>query len=477
MGNSSKNFLISMFKFSVTSWVQAAIAFVSVPIVTRAFSPEEFGKINMFTLAISIASIFVGLSMEQSYLRFFKEKVSVNEKKSLLTQCVVANLGSFIIFLVLVFLYGNKLSIYLFGEMNGTIIYFAFPIMVLLTIIMSYQSIYYRMNENVLGYFIFGLLCVVANKVFMVLAALYKPTYSVGILLTFIGVTITVVCAKIYNKESFDISISLFNYKEAIQYITYSFPLVPVALISVLNTAIIRFLLKDNLSYSALGIFSAAVTVASLLSLIQTGFTTYWSPFMYANYKTEKQLIKRIHSAITFAMIAVSLFIIIFNDVIFLIIGEKYRLGKDIFAFLLIAPVVYTISETTCYGIYINKKTHLHIYCSLASFAFNTLFGLVLIPHYGILGAAIANAVGGIILFALRSFLGLREYNSVEKFYRTILAITILILASIINYYIHDILVRNGMILLLMALLIVIYHEIFSTMINLLKNKLTKRGI
>lgn len=42
--NSGIIFLRSMMKFSVASWLQAAIAFISVPIVTRAFSPDEFGK-------------------------------------------------------------------------------------------------------------------------------------------------------------------------------------------------------------------------------------------------------------------------------------------------------------------------------------------------------------------------------------------------------------------------------------------------
>lgn len=463
------SFLKSMLKFSLGSWVQAAIAFISVPIVTRAFSPEEFGKFNMFTLAVSICSIFVGLSMEQSYFRFFKEKDSLNDKKKMLTQCIAVCLLAFIIFLIFVVIFGNSLSNYLFGEINQNVIYIALPLMVLLTIFMSYQSIYFRMSENATGYFIFGVLSVIANKIFMILSALYNPTYTVGIYFTVLGVSMVAVGYKIFCKNSFDIYLPIFKKNEALPYIKYSFPLIPVAIIGFLNVAVVRVLLKDYLSYTALGIFTAAITVAGLLSLIQTGFTIYWTPFMYNNYKTELKLIKKVHSGITFAMITMAILIILFSDIIFLILGEKYRLGKSIFAFLLITPVVETISLTTCYGIFINKKTHLHIYSATISFAINAIIGFLLIPKIGILGAAIANATGGIALFLARTFLGLREYNSVEKFSRTIYSIIILIIASYINYIITNVIYRDVSIIILLFLVGFMYRDIVRLGINLIK--------
>jgi len=461
-------------KFSVASWLQAAIAFISVPIVTRAFSPEEFGKINMFTLAVTIISILVGLSMDQSYFRFFNENNSEDSRKKMLTQFIGICCIMYVIFLLLNFLFGRLLSVYLFGEYNGLLIYLALPIMVAMTIISSYQQIYFRMSENALGYTVLSVFIVFATKISLVFAALFQSTYTLGILFIVLGLSLTSIGCKVFSVKSFEVNIPVINKKQIIPYLQYSLPLLPVAVIAFFNSFIIRFLLKDYISFAALGIFTASMTIAGLLSLIQSGFTSYWTPFMYANYKTENALIKKIHSGVSFLMISFALLLIVFSDLIFIILGGEYRGGKNIFALLLISPVVYTISETTCYGIYINKKTHLQFYATIYSFFVTTLLGFTLIPYYGIFGAGIANAAGGIVFFIARTYYGLKEYKSAERLLRTYIAIGIVILAGLINYWISDIYTRSILNVALLLIIFLMYQDILRVLHTLFSNLLDK---
>lgn len=474
MNGKSGVFLKSLVKFSVASWIQAAIALISVPIITRIFSPEEFGKINMFTLSVSILSILVGLAMDQSYVRFFKEYDSDSSRKKMLTQLISICSISYSVCISLIFIFGKSLSEYLFGEFNFLVIYICLPLMILATVVLLYQSLYFRMNENALGYGILSVLTVFSTKIFLVCAALIQPTYTLGILLTVIGTSILVFSYKLFYPQSFEINKLKLNKEQIVTYFKYSLPLLPVAIIVFLNRATIRLLLKDFVSYTALGIFTASITVAGLLQIIESGFRVYWTPFMYSNYKTENALIKKIHSGITLIIISFSLLIILFSDLIFLLLGEEYRSGKSIFALLLIAPVAYTISETTCYGIYINKKTRLQFYCTVFTFIANIIIGLLLIPSLGIFGAAITNAVGGLVFFISRTYYGLKEYNSAEKLSRTFIALGILILCASINYCITDILLRDLLISSLLILLIYIYKDIISKLHQILRNFLEK---
>ena len=302
--NSGSSFLKSMMKFSVASWLQAAIAFISVPIVTRAFSPEEFGKINMFTLSVTIISFSLAYQWIKAIFGFLKKMIPTDSRKTMLTQFMAICCITYALFILLNILFGRSLSIYLFGEFNSMVIYMALPIMVLMTVILSYQSIYFRMSENALGFGVLSVLTVFATNICMVFAALFDPTYTVGILLTVLGLSLVAIGCKIISRKSFDINLPILDKKQIIPFLKYSLPLLPVAIIGFFNTAVIRFLLKDYLSYTALGIFTASVTIAGLLSLIQTGFTTYWAPFMYSNYKTENVLIKKIHSGISLLMIS-----------------------------------------------------------------------------------------------------------------------------------------------------------------------------
>lgn len=460
--SSGNKFISSILKFSIASWASALIAFVSVPIITRAFTPEEFGKINMFNLSVNVSTIFIGLSLDQSYFRFFKEKATANSRQAMLSNLFAIIGLNFILFEIINIIWGRPLSIYLFGEMNFWIIYIALPIVVLMTIILLYQSIYFRMNENAVAYGILSVLGVFSNKVLMVFAALNKPTYTTGIILTTIGITTLVIGCKIIYPESFNIKFQKLKIEELSPFLKYSSPLLPVALIVFLNNAVTRILLKDHFSYETLGIYSAVTSITGMLSLVQAGFSTYWTPFIYKNYDKEIELIKKIHSVIGFVMILFSIILMVVSDPLFLILGEKYRLGEPIFGILLISPVVYTISETTSYGIYVSKKTHLQLYSITLSFIISTVLGFFIIPRWGILGAALMNATGGIIFFLSRTYFGLKEYRSTDKINRTIIAIAILVAASLISFGISasDSVIRNIFLITLLALVIVLYKDV-----------------
>jgi O-antigen/teichoic acid export membrane protein len=464
---------ISFFKrvlsFSFPSVIGAIIAFISTPLITRTFSPEEFGKINLFTLLVGISTILVGLSLDQSYFRFFKEK-NDGDRKLMLTQLISIIVFSFTIFLITTIFFGKTLSIYIFGEYNFLIIHIALPVTVFMTILLAYKSIYFRMNEKALSLGILTVSIIFTNKLFLIISAFYDSTYTSAIALTTLGISTIAISCKIIVPKSFDINISKISYKQIKPYLKYSIPLLPVALIIFFNDAIIRLLLKNYLSYSKLGIYSATISIAALISLVRVGFTTYWAPFMYSNYKTETEFIKKIHSIITFIIICFAFIIILSSDTLFLLLGPQYRIGKPIFALLLISPVVYTISETTCYGIYISKKTHLQFYSTLISFVFCMLSGFLLIPEYGLLGAGISNAVGGLIFFILRTYFGLKKYNSAEKIKRTFLSIFILVLTSTVYYYwITDIIIRNSIIVLLFLIVIYMYIDIIRKFISMIR--------
>jgi O-antigen/teichoic acid export membrane protein len=469
------SFLKSILKFSIASWARAGLAFISVPIITRAFTPHEYGRINIFNLSVTLISLLFGLSLDQSYIRYFKNVDSNNSRKKMLSQLVTITLISYLLFLVADFILGEQLSMYLFNEYNRIVIYLVLPVAVLMTILVSYQSIYFRMSEKALGFGILSIATVLATDTCMVMAAFVRPNYTTATILIMFGLLSVVIGCRIVSPESFKIILRPINFEQIKPYVKYSFPLVPVSLIGYLNIAAVRFILKDYFSYDAVGIFSVSVSLAGILSIVQNGFRMYWTPFMYSKYKSELALIKRIHSVVSFLMVAFSLLIILSSDIIYLILGAKFRVGRGIFGFLLITPVAYTIAETTCYGIYINYKTHLQFYSTAFSFLVSLVLGLILIPRYGILGAAISNAIGGIVFFLSVTYFGTREYNTTEKIYRTYGTLSILLLAGIINYSIENPLVRDFIIIGFLLVTLFVYKDLLGDFKILFKTILLRR--
>ena len=64
------------------------IGFITTPIITRAVDPNAYGEYSIFTLYSSIAVMVLYLGMDQSLVRFFYDKDSLDYKRSLLHKCI-----------------------------------------------------------------------------------------------------------------------------------------------------------------------------------------------------------------------------------------------------------------------------------------------------------------------------------------------------------------------------------------------------
>ena len=71
---------------------------------------------------------------------------------------------------------------------------------------------------------------------------------------------------------------------------------------------------------------------------------------------------------------------------------------------------MYTISETTCSGIGISKKSYLNIYVSIGACIVNFIGNTILVPKLGCQGAAISTGISYIVFFVLRTYFSNKYY-------------------------------------------------------------------
>ena len=83
MDQSKKKFLKNMAGFSMMTWISFLLGFISSPIATRLFVPEELAKFNMFSTYGSLIASACYLGLDQAYVRFFREPPGKSTRKSL----------------------------------------------------------------------------------------------------------------------------------------------------------------------------------------------------------------------------------------------------------------------------------------------------------------------------------------------------------------------------------------------------------
>lgn len=465
----AKGFIKNIVGFSMSTWVGFAISFFTIPIITRIFDPDAMGKINMYTTIVNLGMTIVLCGLDQTYTRFYYEGIHGKSSRVIFSYALIATTFVSAVAILIAFPFRERLAYEVVGE-GKEIIFWCLAVSIYAMAILRLYNLNYRMRQDCIRFSIQSLLIVMCTKVAYIVCAGWDTTYYSAVLLNS-GLVVLLMAVYWFIQKDARVSSGkeLVYDKETVRVmLKFGLPLMPASIIAWLNTSISNLLIKEQLTFTALGVYSSALSIASLINLIQAGFNMYWTAFVYENYKKEQKRISAVHNYITYVMVLFGMGILLFQDIIFLLLGESYRSSKSFFAFLLMAPICYTISESTGVGIAIAKKTQLNMVFILGSLIVNVAGCYILIPRYGSMGAAIASAAAGLVYLAIRSVLGEKYYKCVNSYKKSVTALILMLAACIVNmFFSESSWVRIGSIVLLMIVLTLLYVKEFIKLFKL----------
>ncbi|PEL13550.1 lipopolysaccharide biosynthesis protein [Bacillus sp. AFS017336] len=405
----SKNLFNKFTEFALGSGIVLLLGFISSPLNTRLFSPSEFGKFSMFLLCSNFINSFILLGVDQSFMRFFHEEEVKNRSKLLYkTLKLPLILCSIISILIIVFKtyflkfmynisYANNELISLFVINNFAMIFNRYALLLLR--MQQKGKLFSLLNifQKLCNILILLLLFLLYDNKFIVLIYAFVIT---NIMVSIIGIILEKKLWKFNNKGK-RINTSM---KELLN---YGIPLLFTFLITWIFQSFDRLFIKHFYGYKELGIYSAAFSIIALLVSFQSTFTTFWTPVAFQRFnenKNDKHFFEKINQIITIIMFIIGLILITSKDLIILLLGSKYRAASDIIPFLLLMPIMTTISETTVIGINFYKKTIYHIYIALIVAIVSIIGNYTLVPRFGIVGSAFSTSVTYIVFFIFRTY-------------------------------------------------------------------------
>jgi O-antigen/teichoic acid export membrane protein len=128
--------------------------------------------------------------------------------------------------------------------------------------------------------------------------------------------------------------------------------------------------------------------------------------------------------------------IVIFKDLIFLLLESSYRSAAGLTSFLLLMPIIDTVSYVTTVGINFKKKTYLYIIRATIAAIINVVGNIFLVPKYGAEGAALSTAISYVVYFFIGTYFSQKLYPvnyHLSKFY---ISTFVFLLVSCINTFI-----------------------------------------
>ncbi len=432
--------ILKISEYMLASIINAVIAAASTVILTRIFSPETFGIVNLFNSASSVIMGIMCIGMDSSYIRFFYDPPNGDSNKVLAQKCILIPIFNVLLWGSLIVAFGGEqFSNQFIGIKSISAAIFIFA-NVLGQIIIRFLNINYRMQGDTHKYFVQSVLTQLFLKLFVVAAALITVNNIVIIGFNALGILfLACIYICIQFKSVFgDVKKTSLSYKGYKEVVFFAVFICPISIISYLNTYTSQLIIKKNLGAHDLGVFSAAALFISAIAVFRTGFVTFWSPFMYKNYETHNKEICMANRIVILFCILGFCIILLASDLLYLLIGENFREQQQILGFLLINPLCITAMETTYYGIAIAKKNHISLINNLVSLLFNCALCYFFTQYWGLTGAVISSAVSGVLLFALNTFWGQKYYRSVDSILRQIQFVAVIFIISFLYYTLYS---------------------------------------
>ncbi|MEM5016267.1 oligosaccharide flippase family protein [Metabacillus indicus] len=465
-----KNNLFKTFiGFAIGPLGAALINFLTIPMITWIISPDEFGKTSLFLLMQTLAASFIFLGMDHSFVREYNNH---SNKKELLLNALFFPFFLSMLFCLLLIIFAINLESF-FNE-ESSIVILCFAIWLPFVTIERFLLLNIRMEEKGFLYSLFNILTkftiMLLTLVFLIFIA---ESYLMVIVASVIGQIIIDIVLIAYCKKSIEFRIKNISKASLKKMFKFGYPFIPTALIMWLLNSTDRLFLERFTSYENLGIYFAALKIIGVLTIFQNIFATFWLPVAYKWRKenVSNHEFDKVSKIIALIMSIVFILVLLFKEVLVSILSEEYSKALIIIPFLLLYPIMYTMSETTSLGISFFRKTKYNIWISAFLVLINITLNWFLIPLFNILGASIALGVTYVLYFWVRTLVSRKLWFEFELRYYIMITIMLVIIASG-NVVLNE---KATVFNLFFLLLICVYnYKIFIAFLTKLKLRLIK---
>lgn len=399
------NFFKSTSVYFLANILNAVIPFLLLPILTRYLSVEEYGQIAMFQLLIGGLAGFVGLNtVGAAGRKFYDKNISKSELAIYNTNCLWILLFTAVVIVLLTLLFNKEIALLL--SIPNHWLYLAITIS-FSSFILQFRLSQWQIRGEAKKY---GVLQV-SNSLFNLCGSLiFVVTLSMGaqgrIDALFITGIITAIISFYLLITHELITFSLPNKKSIYEALNFGAPLVPHIFGAFLLSSADRYVINDSLGLGAAGVYLLAVQLSSALSIIFDAINKAYVPWLFENLTKNDTAIKfsivknTYKYFVLLSVVAVLGFIIGPWGVTF-VAGDNFSKAATIIGWLLLGQVFSGMYLMVTNYIFYSKETKLLSLVTIFTGALNVLLLYVLVPMFGLKGAAYSFCASMLIRFLM----------------------------------------------------------------------------
>lgn len=413
--NMIKSLLKDMLKYLPAKIVPGVVGFISIPIITRLFSPGEYGNYSLVLATVAILSILVGwLSM--SIIRFYP--AFEREAKLDYFYGNIIKLFFISIFIISVIFCGVLLAMkQWFLDQVYNLMYIGLILFIFTSLFDTLQH-FLRSKRQVSWYSTFVIWKSVAS-IGLGLLLIIVFNFSIEGLLWGGSLSLILITPILWRKSIGKVSLA--NSKISTPLIKeiakYSFPLVIGNLAAWVLSLSDRYILKFFCGSQEVGIYSASYNISEhSIMLLTSIFMLAAGPISVNIWEKEGEEKSKIFlSKLTRYFLIVCIPAVVglstlSKPIMGILTGREYFEGYKIIPLITTGVFFLGLQQRFQAGFVFYKRTGFITFSIMASGLLNVILNFLLVPKYGYMAAAITTLISYVFLLFLMVFISRRFF-------------------------------------------------------------------
>ncbi|KLP56115.1 hypothetical protein ABR39_07840 [Enterobacter genomosp. O] len=368
--------------------------FISLPLLSRIMSPEDYGRMSLINSAVMILYVFISLNLQNAVINaYMKNEVDFPVYLgSVLWGLTVAQVLLVALCIYFAVPLGALLSISTYD------VYWVVAICILLSYIYIYTS--YLQGARLSSSFVKLNIVSKVSEVIVIFLFAWYLTQDKYLAKVYAQLVISFVLLAYVLRKLKKIAVLKFNVRYFISALAFSSPLIIHVLSNALLSQVDRLFIAKMLGEGQAGIYSFAYNIGMCILVVVMAWNSSWQPKLYKflDSKDNEKIIRIIDISSMLLLIISFLSILFSKQMVEILADHRYRESISVVPVILIGNSLIHIYLSYVNFTFYEKKTIFVSIGTLLAVAINVALNYLLIPIYGIHGAAWATVLAYFML-------------------------------------------------------------------------------
>ncbi|MCZ3367202.1 MULTISPECIES: flippase [Methanobacterium] len=424
----------------ITNILISLSSLILLPVLSKNLSIQDYGIWGMFNTTITFVPLLVNLGLPYSMVRFLAVKHDKSEIREEFYSISILMLFMGIIAALVLLLFSKPIAVKIFA--GNVTVAMLLAASVLVFIVYNSFATYFRTFQQMKVFSLLSLLQVYSMVAVIILMIGFGYKIDGVVFGYFVSQIIVALIAIAFAVRQ--VGIKFPRFKNIKEYLSFGIPTVPGNLSSYMVEFSDRYVIAILLGTAFVGYYNPGYTLGSVLTMFAAPFT-FLLPSLLAAYYDKNSIDEvKIHlqySLKYFLLITIpAVFGISFLSKPLLVILSTQEIalqGYLVTPFVALGALLFGIYGIISQILVLEKKTKIIGYLWMVTAVINLGLTIILVPHFGIIAAAISTLIAYIFACVITIYYSLKyikfEFDLKFTFKSIIASILMSLLIILIN--------------------------------------------